>query len=391
MTEQLDVAVVGAGPFGLSVAACLPNHAVRVFGEPMKTWATTMPSDMLLRSAWAETSLAAPGDAGSIVEWAKREGVPTMGSIPLRVFLAYADWFRERFVRDHDEDDVVAVDRRGQSFRLRTAAGNEVDARYVVLAVGVTPFPYAPPPIARAEDEHVRFAIDVRSFERFDGRRVVVVGGGQAGLETAGLAARAGAQVELISRSPIRWFADREPDRPRSALRQRLYRLAYPAVGYGPPPLNRLVLHPDFYARLPETLKRRLTARLLRPGGSPWLRSLVEGHVDVTESRTILAVRTDPDALRLDLDDGTERTVDELLVATGYRFALERLTFLGEGVAKGIRTANGWPVLDRQFRSTVPELFFVGYPAEGRFGPISRFVLGTAFTARRVAEALRGS
>src|SRR5439155_17240986 len=143
----------------------------------------------------------------------------------------------------------------------------------------------------------VRFAIGVKSFERFDGRRVVVVGGGQAGLETAGLAARAGAQVELISRSPIRWFADREPDRPRSPLRQRIYRLAYPAVGYGPPPLNRLVLHPDFYAALPEALKRRLTARLLRPGGSPWIRSLVEGHVDVTESRTVVAVRTDPDAL----------------------------------------------------------------------------------------------
>ena len=34
-------------------------------------------------------------------------------------------------------------------------------------------------------------------------------------------------------------------------------------------------------------------------------------------------------------------------------------------------------------------VFFVGYPAEGRFGPISRFVLGTGFTAERVAEALR--
>ena len=62
--SELDVAVVGAGPFGLSVAACLPDLAVRVFGQPMKTWSTTMPPDMLLRSAWSETSLAAPADAG---------------------------------------------------------------------------------------------------------------------------------------------------------------------------------------------------------------------------------------------------------------------------------------------------------------------------------------
>jgi hypothetical protein len=45
-------------------------------------------------------------------------------------------------------------------------------------------------------------------------------------------------------------------------------------------------------------------------------------------------------------------------------------------------------VLDRAFRSSVPTLAFVGYGAEGRFGPLSRFVLGCPFTARRIEGSL---
>ena len=85
---------------------------------------------------------------------------------------------------------------------------------------------------------------------------MIVVGGGQGGLEAAALARRAGAEVEMIVRSQLRWFTDREPYRPRGALQQRLYRVAYPVVGYGPPPLNRLALHPDSFAALPEAARR---------------------------------------------------------------------------------------------------------------------------------------
>ena len=75
------------------------------------------------------------------------------------------------------------------------------------------------------------------------------------------------------------------------------------------------------------------------------------------------------------------------MIATGYRFDIARLTYLDESIRSGIDLADGWPVLDRSFRSTDPRVLFVGYPAEGRFGPISRFVLGCEFTARRAASA----
>jgi FAD-dependent urate hydroxylase len=271
VADRLDVAVIGAGPFGLSVAAHLARRRVRAFGRPMETWRTRMPPDMRLRSDWDETNLSAPQDRGSIDAWAKAVGEPREEPIPLQKFLRYADWFRETLVPENDPSDVAQLERGGGVFRVTTAAGGEADARDVVLAVGVTPFPHAPPPFDAFIGDGVAFAIDRQDYDAYRGRRVIVVGGGQGGLEAAALARRAGADVEIIIRSQLRWFTDREPYRPRGRLQQRLYRVAYPVVGYGPPPLNRLALHPDAFAAVPAPARRAVARRILCAGGSPWV------------------------------------------------------------------------------------------------------------------------
>lgn len=387
MADRVEVAIVGAGPFGLSVAAHLGRRA-RVFGRPMQTWRERMPQDMLLRSAWEETSLSARSGGGTIDAWARAEGEPRIEPIPLQTFLRYSRWFQRRFVHDCHEANVAAIDPQGHGYRVTTADGLVTDVGRVVVAVGVTPFPLAPRPFTALLGKRVSFAIDEGDFARFAGRRVLVVGAGQAGLESAGLAARAGADVELLARSGVRWFADREPHHPRGPLRQRLYRLAYPAIGYGPPPLNRFVLYPDLFAALPHGLRRRLTSRLLRPGGSPWVRSLVEGNVRLTEGFSTTASEELDGVIRVALDDGTVREIDHVLLAAGYGFDLGRLSFFNENVLRTVTVDRGWPRIDRWFRSTDPRLHFVGFAAEGRFGPISRFVLGCEFTARRVAAKL---
>lgn len=382
-----EVAVVGAGPFGLSVAATLGGDA-QVFGAPLQTWRTLMPPDMLLRSAWEETSLHGPGGRGTIDDWARAEHERKREPLPLEAFLRYGDWFRSMFVGGHDPDDVARVEDNGRRLRVTTAGGATRDVDAVVVAVGVTPFPHAPRVLADALGDNVGFAIEERDPARHAGRSVLVVGAGQAGLETAGLVAESGGEVEVVTRSAVRWFADREPHHPRGALQQHLYRAAYPAIGYGPPPLNRLVLHPDLFAALPRDARERLTHRLLRPGGSPWVRSQVEGRVQLTPGVVPSTIDRRDGRLRVGLSDGSEREVDHVLLATGYRFDLARLPFLDERLRAGIRVDRGWPVLDRTFASSDRRVFFAGYAAEGRFGPISRFVLGCAFTARRIAGAL---
>ena len=389
MPDAIDVAVVGAGPFGLSVAAHLGRLSTRTFGREMETWRTRMPYYMTLRSAWHETSLSAPGGAGTIDAWVQATVEKRREPIPLELFLRYSAWFAERFVADRDASDVAHVEPAGTGFRVTTEAGAETDAKQLVIAVGVTPFAAVPPELAGLFGSDATLATgNPNEPERFAGKKVLVVGGGQAGLETAGLTAQAGGDVELVTRSTVRWFADREPHAPRGAAGRWAYRLAYPAVGYGPPPLNRLVLHPDLFARLPDSARGALTRRLLRSGGSPSLRPLVEGKVRLTENCTVTRAERQGEHIVVQLSDGSARELDHVLIASGYRFDLDRLGFLAPAVRSRIAVDGGWPVLDRYFRSTDRRIFFVGYPAEGRFGPISRFVLGVDFTANRIGGLL---
>jgi NADPH-dependent 2,4-dienoyl-CoA reductase/sulfur reductase-like enzyme len=159
-------------------------------------------------------------------------------------------------------------------------------------------------------------------------------------------------------------------------------------VGFGPPALNRIVLHPEAFARLPAAARERLNARLLRAGGAPWIRAEIDGYVPISEGVEVTGAETGGDAVRLRLGDGTTRETDHVIVAVGYRFDLARLGFLDEALRRSIALDGRWPRLDRDLRTTNPGMFMAGYAAEGRYGPLSRFVEGTRFAARRIAAAL---
>ena len=386
---DLDVAIVGAGPYGLAVAAHLPHRRTVVFGRPMQTGRTLMPADMQLRAAWDDMTLTTPKPGrGDLSDWLRTTGRERVEPMQVRDFVAYVDWYRDRFVERVVPHDAARIEDRDGRFRIETAGGETWTARSLVIAVGVTPFARVPDPFREPEPGRVELAVDRTSYADLEGRSVAVVGAGQTAVEAAATALRDGAHVELLARSRLVWFADHEPHHPRSGLARRLYELAYPTVGYGPPPLNRLVLHPDLFARLPAPVRDRVTRRLLRPGGSPWLRSQVEGRAAVTEGVTVDRVSRANGGLRLGLSDGTSRSVDLVLLAAGYRFQLDRLAYLGDEISSRIRVEGGWPVLDRNFRSTHPLVHFVGYAAEGLFGASARFVLGAPFAAARLARAL---
>ena len=312
-----------------------------------------MPPGMQLRSTWEESSFPSPGDRGSTRAWAAATGNALAEPPALSDFLAYADWFRAQFVSDHDDDDVVQIDAAGNGFTLRTRGGAEAAARSVVVAVGVTPFGRVPDAFAQLRDDPaVSFATEQNDYARFGGRRVVILGGGQGALEAALWCVRAGAEVDLIVRAAITWFADREPWRERSPLRQRLHELAYPVVGYGPPLVNRLAVRPDLFALLPGELRVRLTRRVLRSGGSPWLRPEVEAGVRILEGVTVRRAARSGEAIELELSDGSQTRADHVLLGTGYVFDRERLSFLSPELRARIALDHGWPRLDRTYRSS---------------------------------------
>ena len=257
-----------------------------------------MPPDMRLRSDWEETSLSAPADRGSIDVWSRASGEPREEPIPLQKFLRYSDWFRShlrarrrplrrgapgpggRRAAHHDG-------RRGRGGR---AAGRDRRRRH--------PLPPRAAALRRGDGRPHR----VR--DRPPATTAPTRAAGSSWSAAARAASRrrrspAGPAPRSSSSSArsLRWFTDREPYTPRGPLRQRLYRAAYPVVGYGPPPLNRLALHPDAVRRAARAARAGAwRARILRAGGSPWVRCEIEGHVAVTEGVAVQRVERNGDA-----------------------------------------------------------------------------------------------
>ncbi len=147
-TKVPDVAIVGAGPYGLSVAAHLRHLGVdfRIFGKPMTTWRFHMPKGMTLKSDRFASCLSAPFGAYTLRDYCLENGITYDEAlpVPLAEFNAYALDFQRRFVPELDERSVTAITEAGAGFDLALDDGEHVAVRRVVMAVGVTHFMHVP-------------------------------------------------------------------------------------------------------------------------------------------------------------------------------------------------------------------------------------------------------
>jgi NADPH-dependent 2,4-dienoyl-CoA reductase/sulfur reductase-like enzyme len=83
--------------------------------------------------------------------------------------------------------------------------------------------------------------------------------------------------------------------------------------------------------------------------------------------------------------------IDHVIAATGYRVDLARIPFIAQSLQSHLNNAEGAPVLNRHFESSVRGLYFIGGAAANSFGPLLRFAYGAKFAARRVALRLARS
>jgi FAD-dependent urate hydroxylase len=376
------VAVIGAGPYGLSVAAHLRARRVPtvVFGEPMESW-QKMPARMSLKSVWSASSLADPDGAFSLDRYCQRTGNAATEPIPLAFFIEYARWFQEHAVPDVDRARVTRLALREQAFHLELSDGRELRAAKVVVAIGIRQSAYLPA-FARDLPGHlVSHTGDHADLACFRDRRVAVVGAGQSALETAAILKEEGAEVEVIARGPVIWI--------NRALYERggsVRRILYPASDVGPPGLNWLCAAPLLMSRMPVKVRQMIEARAVRPAGAQWLRPRVEGKIPITAHTKVLRVVPSGQGLRMHLGDGTQRDIDFLMLGTGYRPNVRLIPFLDPGLLGQLSQRDGFPVLNHGFESSVLGLHFVGGLAGRTFGPICRFVAGARATAQQVGR-----
>jgi hypothetical protein len=123
--------------------------------------------------------------------------------------------------------------------------------------------------------------------------------------------------------------------------------------------------------------------------GAYWLPARLR-DVPITLGRQVVTAERRNGRVSLTLDDGGTREVDHVVLGTGFRIDVRRYDFLGPELVRALRLARGAPILDTGLESSVPGLHFVGAPASQTFGPVMRFVVGTAYAAPAVARRLLG-
>ena len=140
--------VVGAGPYGLAVAAHLRGRGVpvRVFGEPMQLWSRHMPKGMYLKSEPAASTISAPTAGYTLADYCTISGRPSLGQhgpVPIELFIEYGQWFQEQLV-PVEQERVVCVAPVGDGFAVTLESGEVVAAKSVVMAAGHLQFAYVP-------------------------------------------------------------------------------------------------------------------------------------------------------------------------------------------------------------------------------------------------------
>ena len=389
----LPVAVIGAGPYGLSIGAHLRGLGVpfRIFGEPMESWRKAMPAGMLLKSEGFASSLFDPGEQFTLERYCREHALPyaAVGDpVPIERFVAYGLEFQKRCVPELEHHKVRALRKDPRGFSLTTDAGETLLAKRVVVATGITHFGFIPQSLAGRAAQFLSHSSAHSDLTVFNGRRVVVIGGGSSAIDTAALLHEAGAAVQVVARRPAIAFHE-----PTVEPRPLLQRILAPRSGLGLGWRSRLCTDaPLLFHAMPESFRLRVVRRHLGPAPGWFMKERVVGRFPLHLSCGIRGIEPSgaSAALHIESATGERRTleVDHVIAATGYRPEIGRLPFLAEPLRNEIATADGAPVLDRNFASSVPGLYFVGLASANSFGPLSRFAFGAGFAASRLTKHL---
>ena len=389
VSAHCDVAIIGAGPYGLSAGVHLKAKGITacVFGEPMEFWAQKMPEGMLLRSPRVASSLSDPDRAFTLEAYEAASKMEPLAPVPLDTFVEYGRWFRHQLGSDLDQRTVLRVDRDSPGFRVTLKDGDEIRVKRVVVAAGVGPFRKKPEVFQNLSPQQVIHCYEGRDVRKFAGKRVAVIGAGQSALESAALLHEAKAQVEIISRQPVlRWIGQHAWLHHMGPITSMLYS----SHDIGPLGISRLVAYPNLVSKIPLKLRDRIRTRAVRPAGSRWLPARL-AEVKLTTGRSVTQATAEGEEILLKLDDGTERRVDHVYLGTGYRVDLSKYEFLPHELAQDVVQFDGYPKLTAGFSSSVPGLHFIGATAARSFGPLLYFVAGTDFACRELTPHLAKS
>jgi len=389
---KADVTILGAGPYGLSAAAHLRTVSgldVRIFGKPMSFWQYNMPKGMFLRSGWDATHIADPARSLTLETYQAASGAHFSKPVPLECFVEYGQWYQRQSLADLDQRNISRVEKASSDFQITLSDGETLRSRRVVIAAGIRSFAWRPTEFENLESALASHACDHQSVSRFVGRQVLVIGSGQSALESAALLHESGAEVEVVGRAArINWLQGWASTTLHWKLGSVVRNLLYAPTDVGPAGISQLTARPDVLRKLPRGLQDKLRKRAVRPAGARWLVKRLE-TVPIRLGRQVISVTTVAGGrVKVGFDDGSDRTIDHVLLGTGYRVDISKYDFLSEELKNSISLHNGYPRLRAGLETSVDGLHILGAPAAWSFGPLMQFVSGTHYASRALLRSI---
>lgn len=376
---MLNTLVIGAGPFGLALAAHLQQKGIDhlVVGKPMEFWEKHMPEGMFLRSG-CDWHLDV-NNVHTMEAFATMQGLTAKEAEPIALdfYLRYTRWFIEQTKLNIKQVYITELKQAKDGFIAILDNGSSIASKHVVVAVGFKYFTYTPPDVVAALPQNrYSHTCDTIQLDQFNNKRVLIIGGRQSAFEwTALLHEKNAAHVHVSYRHDTPDFAAADWSWVMDVV-------------------NNIAKHPTWFRELTAESKEEYRYKLWAEGRlkvEPWLnnrihQSSVSLHPRTQVQRTEI---TADNAITIFLNNGVSFDVDHIITATGYKVEITQLPFLNAELLASLECSNGFPHLDGSFQSNIPGLFFTSFMAGQDFGPFFGFTIGVRAAAKLVVEGLK--
>jgi cation diffusion facilitator CzcD-associated flavoprotein CzcO len=370
--------VVGAGPYGLAVAAHAQAHGIdtHIVGKPLGFWTDHMPRGIFLRSG-PDWHLDAAG-VHTFEAFIEDRGIASseLDPIPIDVFLGYATWFQTQKHLVIDDKYVATLDKQDALFVATFDDGTQIAADHVVAAPGCGYFAHAPEWAADLPHGVGAHTCDLVRFDELAGRRVLIVGGRQSAYEWAALLGEHGAErVDIVHRHNV----------------PRFERVSWHFVD---DLVEATIRMPGWWRSLPATEQDRISRKFWEVGRLTlewWLTPRLEHErFHLWPGTRVVGSTTEHGTTVAHLSNGEDLPTDHVIFATGYKADLSNVPYL-RPVLAGVDVVDGFPVLDDSLQTSLSGLYIPGFAATRDFGPFFGFTKACPAAATRIVDGLQRS
>ena len=385
----LDWLIIGGGIHGVHIAARLLDEA----GVSREQLRIVDPGPRLL-DRWRSctettgmTHLHSPSvhhlgtDHGALRRFAgkrknrmPRRFVPPFERPSIGLFNEHCDQIEKKLglAELHIRDRAVRCSTGCDDVAVELAGGEELRTRHLVLAMGCSDQPYRPAwaSVDAARIQHV-FEPGFNDWPTSP-ETVMVVGGGISAAHVVLRLLAEGHEVHHVSRHPIRQHQfDSDP--------------GWLGVTYA----SRFIRTDDLEERRAMITEARHKGSVPPDLNRALRRALSRNQLQWHEGQ-VAELDTQHDGLRITLENGTELSVDRVLLATGFKTDRPGGTMIDELIeSASLPCAQcGYPIVDSALRWH-PQIHVTGPLAELELGPVSRNIAGARWAGDRIVDAVR--